>query len=99
MNSAPKEHEKSSSSPMDSSPYIGLFNEGGGTTTAGNSGIREGMSTNEGSEEQEIVIWDRLPKSDYVDMEMPSKVTISSVKKKRFCFVTSVNFILLCALV
>lgn len=45
-------------SPLESSPYTGLF---------GGDGSGD-------SEEQEIVIWDRLPRHDHFDIEMPSKV-------------------------
>lgn len=44
--------------PQSSAPYTGLF---GGNGDAG-------------AEEQEIVVWDRLPRHDHVGIEMPSKV-------------------------
>lgn len=45
-------------SPLESSPYTGLF----------------GADANGDTEEQEIIIWDRLPRHDHFDIEMPSKV-------------------------
>jgi hypothetical protein len=53
-----KSSTASANSPMSSAPYTGLFGDNADTT----------------GEEQEIVIWDRLPRHDHVGIEMPSKV-------------------------
>ena len=51
---------KGPTSPLQSSPYTGLFGENNGGD----------------NEEQEIIIWDRLPRHDHFDIEMPSKVSV-----------------------
>ena len=55
-----------SSSPMQSSPYTGLFTD--------NNGNNSNSNNDASVEEQEIIIWDRLPRHDHFGLEMPSKV-------------------------
>ena len=47
------------------------------------------MFNQDNSEEQEVIVWDRLPRQDHFDSELPSKVN-------RREFVNSVIFLVRC---
>ena len=70
-------------SPMSSGPYTGLFSDNGGSANGSNNdndnGNGNGNNNGGPEEQQEIIIWDRLPKHDHFDMEMPSKVTLEMI--------------------